>query len=980
MSTMLDWSLWRPSFVSLALGATLLFLGTLALQRLVPSMTWRRTLWQISFLSVGLLTLARLSGTERLAMSWIWRPAPVQDHTPTLVEAKVLGEPDPRLLAAARSHVLEPTANNSILAIPVSTTVRWPTLIWLAGTGFLLGWILILRLGFLALVRRRSVGDEALLARVDAVARRIGLAQQVRVTEVHRLAAPIAHGILRPGISLPTGFGSRYSVEQQNVMLAHELAHLAARDPLWHTLVDIVLSLVWWHPLAWFARHELHAATEAAADEACLVIENGPTTLAECLVDLGSRLSQRRAISGLGMAGSGFRSGLGKRVKRLLAADSQTWNPPASHRVWWMRIVAPLALAALILAGTVWAQPAAIAPATFRDAFQQSVLGILLTTALPTPQQAAEVTNQIAEVLPPPAPAKSTNEYLIRAGDTLSRVVSTFREQGQPMTLKLLQEANPGVQWNRLRIGQRIVIPEIKTSNNDNRRKILNEKLDSILIEEIAFDGETLGQTIENLARIVKERDPDGAGLNFIINGRPKSETDPSNGLSVHPSPAPQPVTIRLKSLLRNVTLRQALDAIAVAASTPTRYSVGDYAIVFSSDPPAPAVHTRFFKIDSETFERALLSRAKTNLDQAISNTVQVSRTIDIPPGSDTPLTAPRMAPTLTRSEILLADTKRYFAQLGVNFSAPGRQLVYSEIKGQLMVRATLEELDIVEQAIGVLMTPPPQVVIEASVYEVTQEDAKALGLDWILGNEFTNLFPKIQKLDLWDSSSLFNPTRRQETNHIQATGILTEAQHRVFREVIDRRGLTNLLNAPMMTLLSGRQGQFKQVRVRYIVTDLDWSGTITSLTNPPQARPIAEPFELGPVLDVVPYVQADRKTIELTTIPTVTEFEGYDLGPDGRNRREIVTMPDGRKQIIVVQDQPLPIFRKRQIVSSATVQDGHTLVLAGGSSHFYVNPIRGQVLQPGAIIPTNAAPTHLLIFVTPTLIDPAGNRINPPE
>ena len=61
-------------------------------------------------------------------------------------------------------------------------------------------------------------------------------------------------------------------------------------------------------------------------------------------------------------------------------------------------------------------------------------------------------------------------------------------------------------------------------------------------------------------------------------------------------------------------------------------------------------------------------------------------------------------------------------------------------------------------------------------------------------------------------------------------------------------------------------------------------------------------------------------------------------------------------------------------------VQDGHTLVLAGGSSHFYVNPIRGQVLQPGAIIPTNAAPTHLLIFVTPTLIDPAGNRINPPE
>ena len=92
------------------------------------------------------------------------------------------------------------------------------------------------------------------------------------------------------------------------------------------------------------------------------------------------------------------------------------------------------------------------------------------------------------------------------------------------------------------------------------------------------------------------------------------------------------------------------------------------------------------------------------------------------------------------------------------------------------------------------------------------------------------------------------------------------------------------------------------------------------------------------------------------------------------------VTMPDGRKEIVVVPNQPQPIFRKRQLIASATVKDGHTLVLAGGSSHFSANPMRGQAFQPGAKIPTNTARTHLLIFVTPTLVDPAGNRINPPE
>lgn len=985
MSTMLDWNLWRPSFATIALNATAVFLAILLAQRWVQSMSWRRTLWQIAFLSVGLLTLAELSGTGRIAMSRFWKPAHVPDNARTLIEAKVIDEPDPQLLTAARTQKVALVINEPDNAVVRPTVLQWPAALWLGGIGVVLAWMIILRLCFWLLVRRRLVHDEALLARVDAVARRLGLSQQVRVAEVRRLTGPIAHGILRPGISLPEGFANRHSVEQQNVMLAHELAHLAARDPLWHTLVDIAMSLVWWHPLAWLARHELHAATEAAADEACLVIENGPTALAECLVDLGNRISHRRSLGWLGMAGGGFRSGLAKRVNRLLTTESETWNPPAPYRIWLTRLVAPLGLTGVILATTVWAQPSVIGPATFRDAFQRSVLGIMLTTALPTPQQTTEVTNRTDEVLPPPAPSKSTNEYFIRNGDTLSRIVSTFREQGSSVTQQEMREANPGVQWNRLRIGQRIVIPEMKIPNND-RRKTLNQKLDSILIEEIAFDGETLGQAVEKLGKIVKERELDGKGLNFIISSGSSSQIDPATGLAVERSSAPQTVTLRMKATLRNVTVRQTLDALVAATSIPIRYTIQDYAVVFTSNPPAPAVHTRFFKIDLETFERALLSRAKTDLGQAISNAVKVSRTLDIPSRQNLPSPRQYVSPGPTRYEMLLVDTKRYFTQLGVDFSAPGRQLVYSETKGQLMARATFEELDIIEAAIGDLTTPPPQVTIEAQVYEISDEDYHKSGFKWFLesvgDSQNKNTKREPDRTFAWMTNGGFLGTSiNGDTPAATPTNfyaILTEPQRRVVFKAMEQRGLTNLLKAPKMTMLSGRQGQFKHVTVRYIVTDLDWSSTITGLTNPPTAQPIAEPFELGPVLDVVPHVQADGKTIELTTIPTVTEFEGYDL--DNQNRREIVTMPDGRKEIVVVPNQPQPIFRKRQIVASATVKDGHTLVLAGGSSHFSANPMRGQALQPGAKIPTNTAPTHLLIFVTPTLVDPAGNRINPPE
>jgi hypothetical protein len=40
---------------------------------------------------------------------------------------------------------------------------------------------------------------------------------------------------------------------------------------------------------------------------------------------------------------------------------------------------------------------------------------------------------------------------------------------------------------------------------------------------------------------------------------------------------------------------------------------------------------------------------------------------------------------------------------------------------------------------------------------------------------------------------------------------------------------------------------------------------------------PVTSQIEVGPILDVVPYVLADGYTINLTLIPSDTEFDGYD-------------------------------------------------------------------------------------------------------
>jgi len=184
---------------------------------------------------------------------------------------------------------------------------------------------------------------------------------------------------------------------------------------------------------------------------------------------------------------------------------------------------------------------------------------------------------------------------------------------------------------------------------------------------------------------------------------------------------------------------------------------------------------------------------------------------------------------------------------------------------------------------------------------------------------------------------------------------------------------------------------------VKYIVTDLDLSQTASGgggvgtqvATGGAGAvgstiQPIADVFELGPVLDVVPYISADGFTIQMTIIPTIKEFEGYDL--DNARLFTAQAQSVGASAANPLQQiTPLPIFRLRQVVTSTTVWDGQTVVLGGllleQTTRFKDKvPLLGDLPLIGRLFrseATQASKTSLVIFVTPTIIDPAGNRVH---
>jgi len=1059
MNTGPAFGMWLQLFGALAVEASLIFLVAFGLQQWARTGVWRRTIWQVALAGMGLVTVLELTGLSRAAIGWTapkpksQQPLPLQEtrkNLPILSEPAIDFAPVGETVAPVQDATASPASDRL-------DRVRFgwlPGILWLAGFGLVLGQAGLARLIFSICRRRRQMAvDAAPFGHVQSLAKLLGLRRDVRVTCFKQITGPIAFGIFRPTIGLPEQF-CRFRPEQREAMIVHELAHLAARDPLWYLLADLVTALCWWHPLVWWSRRQFQLASETAADEASLLVPNGPDALAECLVEFGKLLAPRKEFGWLGIQGDGFRSGLGRRVERLLQLTGQSWRPANRFGGWLARAVGPAILAVTAISGAALAWPHHDAEAkTVAQSWKQSVAGVAfdaLGTAIEAPAAEPAKLQIIARDAVPDLlrDAKSflDTDKLDHAEALLDEILR--EEPANQVAIgywNLVQEkreakSNEIATINRLtnwplsqfqailptnhnQVGANPSDPKSqgtdrgsdralsKTSQADTTPAHLSEsrqkmysKLDQIVFKQIAFDAVPLSEVVKTLSAEARKLDPEKRGVNFLTNAS-ASPAVPSDDVGA--------TIVTIKRPLTDITLHQALDAVIKCADRSIKYSIEDYAVVFSAKARENGMlHTRWYRVDPEAFVKGLQGVTGTKFentggvgregvvhlgggfpgqrvpaDQHRPSYVGVSVTGAFgglgrdgqfdqqqrqPDGRGAPGQAGHQRgagiPNLTSptdTDEANAVVRAYFLAAGINLDPP-KSIFFNERLGQLMVRATLEDLERVEKAVQVLNMSPPQVTIEVKTCELSEDDLSSLGLNRHLAAISTT------------NSSIF-----------MSSGILTESQFRTVVKALEQRQGVNLLSAPKITTVSARQAQIKVVDVKYIVTDLDLSQTSSGggtgfggqngLTTGGGVigQPIIEPMELGPVLDVVPYVSPDGYTLQMTIIPTLKEFVGYDLGT-----AKLFQAQDFAVGSPLTTTTPLPIFRLRQVVTRAVVWDGQTLMLMGELTSDKV-PVLGDVPVMGHLFRNNSTPAKkkkFLIFITPTVVDPAGNRLRTDE
>jgi bla regulator protein BlaR1 len=92
----------------------------------------------------------------------------------------------------------------------------------------------------------------------------------LKVVISHQTQSPMLVGLINPILVLPDDFAELYNTEQQQLILKHEICHFDRNDIYWNLLAFGILTLYWFHPLAWLAYFRFRRDQELSCDQTTL--------------------------------------------------------------------------------------------------------------------------------------------------------------------------------------------------------------------------------------------------------------------------------------------------------------------------------------------------------------------------------------------------------------------------------------------------------------------------------------------------------------------------------------------------------------------------------------------------------------------------------------------------------------------------------------------------------------------------------------
>ena len=172
---------------------------------------------------------------------------------------------------------------------PLVSPATFLGLAWLLGVAVVIGRCIVAH-GAVARVVASSarVSGSAWQQLIDDAAVRTRVRRPVAVMVSDHVGGPITSGVRHPVIVLP-GEATSWTDERREIVLLHEMAHVARLDYVAQLVATAACALYWFNPAVWIAASRMRLEAEYAADDCVLSAGLTGVTYASHLVELARR-------------------------------------------------------------------------------------------------------------------------------------------------------------------------------------------------------------------------------------------------------------------------------------------------------------------------------------------------------------------------------------------------------------------------------------------------------------------------------------------------------------------------------------------------------------------------------------------------------------------------------------------------------------------------------------------------------------------
>ena len=309
-------------------------------------------------------------------------------------------------------------------------------------------------------------------------------------------------------------------------------------------------------------------------------------------------------------------------------------------------------------------------------------------------------------------------------------------------------------------------------------------------------------------------------------------------------------------------------------------------------------------------------------------------------PLSPSPVNPARTTSTQAASQVATTQSLPRTAAGGAGGVSGGVQIIADSENNALLIMASRADYEKIRSAIRRVDVMPLQVLVEATILEVTLSDELSYGLQWFFKNGIGDSKQGVGELFPLSVDPSFSYTVTDSASNIRAVLNLLAADSRL-----------DIISSPSLMVLDNRTATIKvgdQVPIRTSeTTSLATSGTDPLVTSTIQYR------DTGVLLEVTPRVNPGGMVV-------------LDITQDVNDVDQTTT-----------SDIDSPTIIQRRIMTSVAVQSGETVVLGGlirnnkSESEAGVPGLR-SVPGVGRLFSsktTTNTRTELLVLITPTAI-----------